>query len=41
VVTDACGAKTPDLKERSLTTLKETREVMAFTTADVLTAMQQ
>jgi nicotinamidase-related amidase len=41
VVTDACGAKTPDLKERSLATLKETGEVMAFTTAEVLTAMQQ
>jgi nicotinamidase-related amidase len=41
VVTDACGSKTPELKEHSLATLKETGEVMAFTTAEVLSAMQR
>ena len=41
VVTDACGSKTPELKERSLATLKDTGEVMAFTTAEVLSAMQR
>ena len=40
VVTDACGSKTPELKERSLATLKDTGEVMTFTTAEVLSAMQ-
>jgi nicotinamidase-related amidase len=41
VVTDACGSKTPELKERSLAILKDTGEVMAFTTAEVLSAMQR
>jgi nicotinamidase-related amidase len=41
VVTDACGSKTLELKERSLATLKHTGEVMTFTTAEVLSAMQR
>jgi nicotinamidase-related amidase len=41
VVTDACGSKTPELKERSLNTLMETGEVMTFTTSEVLSAMQR
>jgi nicotinamidase-related amidase len=41
VVTDACGSKTPGLKERSLATLRDTSEVMTFTTAEVLSAMQR
>ena len=41
VVTDACGSKTPELKERSLATLKDTGEVLTFTTAEVLAAMQR
>jgi nicotinamidase-related amidase len=41
VVTDACGSKTPELKERSLATLRDTGEVMTFTTAEVLSAMQR
>jgi nicotinamidase-related amidase len=40
VVTDACGSKTLELKEHSLATLKDTGEVMACTTAEVLSAMQ-
>src|SRR6201996_3718957 len=40
VVTDACGSKTLELKERSLATLKDTGEVMACSTAEVLSAMQ-
>jgi nicotinamidase-related amidase len=36
VVTDACGSRTDDLKQRSLATLHETGEVFATTTADVL-----
>jgi nicotinamidase-related amidase len=41
VITDACGSKTPELKERSLATLRDTGEVMTSTTAEVLSAMQQ
>jgi biuret amidohydrolase len=41
VVTDARGSKTPELKERSLATLKDTGEVMAFTTAEVLSTRQR
>jgi nicotinamidase-related amidase len=41
VVTDACGSKTPELKERSLATLRDTGEIMTFTTAEVLSAMQR
>lgn len=40
VVTDACGSKTPELKERSLATLKETGEILTFTTAEVISAME-
>jgi nicotinamidase-related amidase len=39
LVTDACGSKTPQLKERSLATLQDTGEVMTFTTTEVLSAM--
>jgi nicotinamidase-related amidase len=41
VVTDACGSKTPELKERSLATLKDTGEILTFTTAEVISAMQR
>ena len=40
VVTDACGSKTPELKESSLPTLKETGEILTFTTAEVISAME-
>jgi biuret amidohydrolase len=36
VVTDACGSRTPELKERSLATLGETGEVFTATTAEIL-----
>lgn len=40
-VTDACGSKISELKERSLSTLKDTGEIMRFTPAEVLPAMQR
>ena len=39
LVTDACGSKTADAREHTLATLKETGEVFAFSSAEVLTAM--
>ena len=36
VITDACGSKTEELKERSLATLRETGEVFMATTVKVL-----
>jgi biuret amidohydrolase len=41
VVTDACGSKTLELRERSLATLNHTGEVMTLTTAEVLSTMQR
>lgn len=40
VVTDACGSKTPSAREQTLTTLKETGEVFAYSSAEVLSAMK-
>lgn len=40
VVTDACGSKTAEVKERSLATLTDTGEVMTCTTAELVAAMQ-
>ena len=40
VVTDACGSKTAEVKERSLTTLRDTGEVMTCTTAELVATMQ-
>jgi nicotinamidase-related amidase len=39
VVTDACGSKTPELKERSIATLSHTGEVRTVKTTDVIAAM--
>ncbi|KAA6461849.1 cysteine hydrolase [Acidobacteria bacterium AB60] len=39
VVTDACGSKEAELKERSLKTLAQTGEVLAVSTAEVVAAM--
>ncbi|HEY4048113.1 MAG TPA: isochorismatase family cysteine hydrolase [Acidobacteriaceae bacterium] len=41
VVTDACGSKADDLKQRSLATLTGTGEIKTFTTAEVVLAMKQ
>lgn len=40
VVTDACGSKTQELKERSLATLEETGEVIAVDTAQLVSVMK-
>jgi len=40
VVTDACGSKTAEVKERSLATLTDTGEVMTCDTTELLAAMQ-
>ena len=40
VVTDACGSKTAEVKERSLTTLRDTGEVMTCTTAELVATLQ-
>jgi len=40
VVTDACGSKTAEVKERSLATLTDTGEVMTCNTTELLAAMQ-
>jgi nicotinamidase-related amidase len=40
LVTDACGSKTADLKEQTLAALKETGEVFAVSSADVLSAIR-
>jgi len=39
LVTDACGSKTADAREHTMATLKETGEVFAFSSAEVLAAM--
>src|SRR5215831_1394689 len=39
LVTDACGSKTADTREHTMATLKETGEVFALSSAEVLTAM--
>lgn len=36
VITDACGSKTEELKQRSLASLEETGEVLMTTTADIV-----
>lgn len=41
VVTDACGSRTPKLKERALATLRETGEVMVATTAEVVALLSR
>jgi nicotinamidase-related amidase len=41
LVTDACGSRTEELKERSLETLKETGEVFTATTSDIVKIMQE
>jgi nicotinamidase-related amidase len=41
VVSDACGSRSPELKERSLATLTTTGEIRNFNTADVVAAMQK
>ena len=40
VVTDACGSKTAEVKERSLATLTDTGEVITSNTEELLAAMQ-
>ena len=40
VVTDACGSKTQQLKERSLATLEETGEVITVNTAHLMSVMK-
>src|SRR5215831_9458422 len=39
LVTDACDSKTADTREHTMATLKETGEVFALSSAEVLTAM--
>ena len=39
LVVDACGSKTEELKQRSLATLRETGEVFAVSTADVMSLL--
>jgi len=39
LVTDACGSKTPDAREQTMATLRETGEVLASPSADVMSAM--
>jgi nicotinamidase-related amidase len=41
VVTDACGSKTIELKQRSLATLTDTGEIRTFNSAEVITAMRR
>jgi hypothetical protein len=41
VITDACGSKTQELKERSLATLRETGEVFVASTADILKLLDE
>jgi nicotinamidase-related amidase len=41
IVTDACGAKTDELKQRSLATLNDTGEVFMATTADVVELLKR
>lgn len=41
VVTDACGSKTENASEQTLSALKETGEVFAATLADLLVAMKR
>ena len=41
VVTDACGSKTEELKDRSLATLEETGEVFMATTANIIDLLNQ
>jgi nicotinamidase-related amidase len=36
IVTDACGSKTDELKQRSLATLNDTGEVFTISTADAV-----
>ena len=40
VVKDACGSKTESAREQTLSALKETGEVLAFSSAEVLSAMK-
>jgi len=40
VVTDACGSKNQQLKERSLATLEETGEVITVNTAQLIPLMK-
>src|SRR5262244_560592 len=40
LVTDACGSKTADAHEQMMSTLKETGEVFAYSSAEVLAAMR-
>jgi nicotinamidase-related amidase len=40
LVTDACGSKTVDAQEKTMATLKETGEVLAVSSAEVLAAMK-
>jgi nicotinamidase-related amidase len=41
VATNACGSKSNEMRERSLTTLKETGEVIAASTGELVLAMRQ
>lgn len=40
LVRDACGSKTADLKEQTMTALEETGEVFAASSTEVLSAMK-
>jgi nicotinamidase-related amidase len=40
LVTDACGSKTVDAREKMMDTLKETGEILAVSSAEVLSAMK-
>jgi nicotinamidase-related amidase len=40
LVTDACGSKTVDAREKMMDTLKETGEILAVSLAEVLSAMK-
>lgn len=40
VVTDACGSKTESAREQTLSALKETGEVLAFSSAEILSTMK-
>lgn len=40
LVTDACGSKTLDIQEKTMATLKETGEVLAVSSAELLAAMK-
>jgi biuret amidohydrolase len=41
VATDGCGSKSNEMRERSLTTLKETGEVIAASTGELVLAMRR